>query len=78
MTDEIKNETNAAGQPDERIVMQIMMTKEGQLKVVSPIIADKAACYGILELAKDAIREAHKPQIIKPGGMLNFVRNGKH
>ncbi len=79
MSDEIKNETNEAGQPDERVVMQLILTKEGQLKVVSTFIGDKMACYGLLEVAKDAIRELHAPKLIKaPGGMMNFIRNGRH
>lgn len=73
-----QNEANAEGQPEEQIVMQIYLSRDGQLRVKTPILNDKTACYGILELAKDAIRDAHKPQIVKPNGaIMNFIRNGK-
>lgn len=73
-----KNDANTAAQPETRIVMQIELTKEGQMKVSSPFIQDKTVCYGLLELAKDAVRDHHKPQIVKPnGGIMNFIRNHK-
>lgn len=62
---------------EDKIVMQIILTKDGQLKVISPVLQDKTACYGLLEQAKDAIREAHSPRIVKPGGILRFARNGR-
>ena len=78
MTDEIKPETN---EPTERVVLTISINKDGQLKVETSLLADKAACYGILEIAKELISDAHrnmKPNIVKPsGGMMNFLRNGK-
>jgi len=62
----------------ETIAMQLIMTTDGQLKVVSPFLNDKMACYGLLELAKDAIKDLHAPKIIKPsGGVLNFARRNK-
>lgn len=73
------NEKNLEGQPEEKVVMEIIITKDGQVRVKSPILGDKAACYGILQVAQDAIREFHKPQIIRPNqhGIMNFIKNGK-
>jgi len=61
--------------PDETVGLSLILTKDGKLKVV-----DKMAAYGLLELAKDAIRDAHRPVIIKPEHRLSdFLRgqNGK-
>ncbi len=79
MTDEIKNEANEAAQPEETIIVQISINKNSEIKVTSPLMSDKMALYGILETAKDAIREVHAPKIVKPvGGIMNYIRNGRH
>ncbi len=77
--DEI-NEANEAAQPEETIIMQIFVTRNGEMKIQSPLMNDKMALYGILETAKDAIRELHAPKIVRPtGGIMGFVRgNGRH
>lgn len=82
MTEDIKNETNADGQPDEKVVMQIILTKEGLLKVGGVVASDKIAALGILEMAKLTLIKAwdaaevkiHKPN---SGGIMGFVRNGR-
>ena len=79
MTDEI-SEKPAETQPDEKIVMQIILTRSGQVKVQGGIIADKIAAYGLLQCAIEEIRKHNEPKIVKPvGGVMNFIRgNGKH
>lgn len=80
MTDEIKNETSAEGQPDERIVMQLILTKDGQLKVGGPGCTDKIMALGLLELAKTTLQTfwaKSEIKLHKPGAMLNFARNGR-
>lgn len=84
MSEEINESNEVNDVNEERIVMQILITKDGQLKVVSSLMQDKTACYGILETAKDLIREHNHavscmPKgIIKPvGGLMHrFARNG--
>lgn len=62
----------------ETIAIQIILMSDGQIKVVGPLLGDKTACYGLLELAKDAIRELHTPKITKPsGGLINHLRRFK-
>ena len=69
-------------QPEAKVVMQLILTREGKLIVTGQVLQDKVACYGLLEAAKDEIRKLHEPKIIPVGGrMHNFVRglvNGKH
>lgn len=66
------NEANGEAQPQETVAIKIILTKEGQLRVESPFIGDRTAMYGMLETAKDAVREAHhRSPIIKPQG--NFL-----
>ena len=67
-------------QPLEKVVLQIILTKDGQVKV-SGMIHDKVVALGFLELAKHTLHEHWKSQevkIHKPGGIMNFVRNGNH
>lgn len=63
--------------PKETVVMQLILTEDGKLKVTGSVIGDKTACYGLLALAQDAIRELHASKIVKVGGMMNMLRNGK-
>jgi len=78
MDDLKQNDANEAAQPEEKVVMQIMITKDGQVKVAG-MINDKIAAFGILEVAKECItayHEAAKPKIVKaPNGVINFARN---
>lgn len=78
---EIKNETNQDGQPEERVVMQIILTKDGSMKVNSAVLMDEMACFGILEKAKQTIIEHHKQirsKLVKPDHrIMDFLRNGK-
>lgn len=64
--------------PKEKIILQVIFTNEGQIKVIGSMLQDKIAAYGILEQIKDMVRDMHKPQLVKPqGSIMNFVRNGK-
>lgn len=75
----MENEANEKAQGDESVALQIILTKDGGVRIQGPVLADRMASYGLLEIAKDMIREMHTPKIIKPnGGILNFARNGKH
>lgn len=49
----------------------ITLTSTGQIQIQGPI-QDKTLCYGLMESAKDAIREHHAEQA-KAGG-LTIVR----
>lgn len=59
---DFKNDATEAAQPDERVVMQFIMKKDGQMIVESPVLGDKLACYGIIEHAKDIVRAMHTPK----------------
>lgn len=78
--EEIKNESNEVAQPKEQVLMQIIITVDGQIKVHGAILNDRAASYGVLEVAKDAVRELHTPKVLRPqGNFLQSLRNGgKH
>lgn len=76
---EALNEKPAEAQPEEKIVMQIILTRSGQVKVQGGIIADKIASYGLLQCAIEEIRKYNEPKIVKPvGGVMNFIRGNGH
>lgn len=62
-----------------RLVIEIV---NGQLKISGPI-QDKMLCYGMLELAKDAIRDMHAkaaegPKIeTAPPAIAGLLANGR-
>lgn len=64
--------------PQEIIAIQIILTKDGGIKLAGPTLADRTAAYGLIETAKDMIREMHTPKIVKPrmGGIMKL--NGRH
>lgn len=72
------NEKNEQGQPEEVVMVRLVMKKDGSLGIDGVAVADRALAYGLLETAKDMIREIHTPKIVKPGigSMINFARNG--
>lgn len=73
------NDKNEQGQPEKVSMIHLIMNRDGSFSIEGVGIADRALAYGLLETAKDMIREMHTPKIVKPtGGMMNFVRNGKH
>ena len=70
------NEANQDAQPKEIVAIQIVLTVDGGVKLAGPMLADRTAAYGLLETAKDMVREMHTPKIVPPGGMMHFLRNG--
>ncbi len=69
------------GEDEFKPAITLLMNKSGACKVHGPV-HDLILCYGLLELAKDLIKENHKNQAkpkIMPanGGIMNFLRNGK-
>lgn len=71
------NDMNETAQPEETVVLQIILTKNGAVKIQGPMLVDRTACYGLLETAKDMVREMHAPKIVKPfGGLMKM--NGRH
>lgn len=71
------NDKNEQGQPEEVVMVRIVMKKDGSLSIDGLSLTDRTLAYGLLETAKDMIREMHTPKIVKPtGGMINFARNG--
>ena len=66
-------------QEDEKIIFQVSLNKSGQMKIAGILLVDEINALGVLEKCKQMIADGHKPKIIKPsGGILDFVRNGKH
>ena len=63
------------GEVDKNISIVITLTPDGKVGVGGPI-NDKLLCYGLLESAKDAIRDFKMPQdkIIKPHGIMDFAK----
>ena len=61
--------------PEQHIVLTITLLPDGRLTVSGPI-SQKMLSYGMLEAAKDVIREHHTSQVIKSNGhgILNFAR----
>lgn len=62
------------------IVLIIQVSPDGKIQINGPI-ANKLLCYSMLEGARDAVHEYHMNQnkIVKPtGGLINYLRNGKH
>lgn len=87
MTDEIKNEgiedkTNGKA-PDKKAAITIFVKKDGGLEVTG-MINDKTLAYGLLEMAKDMVRDYHKKlqaelesKLVKPpNNFLNNLRKG--
>jgi len=76
----VTDEANQDAQPKERVMIQIILTIGGDVRVVGPALADKTAFYGLLEVAKDAVRDLHAPKVLRPqGNFLQGLRaNGKH
>lgn len=72
------NESNEAGQPDSKTVFEIVLNKDGGMSINCAFLHDKLAIYGLLEAAKDLVREAHKPKIqpVTNGGFRSFLKNG--
>jgi hypothetical protein len=58
-----------------RKVFEIFLTKDGKVVVHSSLLNDKIVCYGLLDMAKDAVREYRKPNLVKGNGYIPNLRN---
>ena len=73
------NEKNEAAQPEQTVMFQIVLDKSGNIGIGGLAVGDKAMAYGLHEASKDIIRDMHQPKIVKSnGGIMNFVKNGRH
>lgn len=69
--DKVKQEDENAP----RKVFEIYMTRDGKIAIHSTLLNDKVACYGLLEAAKDAVREYGKPTLVKGNGFIPNLRS---
>jgi hypothetical protein len=62
--------------PPESIKLEIELHKDGKLSVQCPLMADTMFCLGLLEMAKAVVFQykANQANIVKPHGIMNFVR----
>ena len=65
--------------PPKGVTLSITFNPDGTVSVTGPI-QDKAICYSMLEMARDAICEKHmETRIVRPkGGIMNFMRTNGH
>ena len=76
---DLVNEGNEEAQPKEIVALQIILNPDGGIKIQGPTLADRTAAYGLLEVAKDMVREMHTVKVVKPsGGLIQHIRNGRH
>lgn len=62
-----------------RIVQIVIVYQEGQPLQVSGPLQDRILCYGLLEMAKDIIRDFKPPQIIPaPADLLQHLNRNGH
>lgn len=51
--------------PDQIVITVTFSTRDGSVNVNGPV-ADKVFCYGVLEMAKDAVRRYNPNRIVQP------------
>lgn len=71
MTEPVNDATKDA-QPKERVVLQIIITIDGEMRVQGPLLGDEVAALGMLQKAQHMISELHRPKVVKPVG--NFLQ----
>ena len=59
--------------PNVVVEIRITMNELGQVSVTGPL-ANRAMVYGMLELAKDAVRDYKASAIVIPAGPLKLVQ----
>jgi len=64
----MENEASEQAQPDKTLMLSIVIDKDGNIGVGGLAVGDKTAAYGLLESAKDIIRDMHQPKLVKPNG----------
>lgn len=72
---DVAEEVKKEDETSPRKVFEIWMTRDGKIAVHSSLLNDKIACYGLLEAAKDAVREYGKPALVKGNGFIPNLRN---
>lgn len=82
LEDEAKEQVPETPVNDGRPWLAMFIEPDGSIKVTG-FVHDKMLAYGLLEAAKDAIRKSvdKKAQIERvngSGGLIHFLRNGKH
>lgn len=55
-------------QPADAVVITVTFTPDGNVNVSGPI-ENKVLCYGLLEMAKDAIRRYNPNRILQPSSV---------
>lgn len=72
-----ENKPAEVEEPEQKLMLQIFLTRQGQLLVNSVFLKDKILCYGLLELAKETIQDAskEKPRIVLAQNFMNGLRN---
>lgn len=74
--EEVRNDAPAEAQPEWTPLITVLINKTGAIKVESRVLHDKAACYGLLEVARDAIQDAHRSGVQKKHSFLDGLRRG--
>jgi len=70
---DVGDEMSEQEAPKEQILLSILITPDGKIKLEGPILNDDVTAYGILEKAKMLIADAQRqPKLIKPVG--NFLQ----
>ncbi len=67
---------------NEKVVMVIEMSPDGKMMVHFPLLNDKVATYGFLKMAEKTLdrhyAQIEQTKIIKPKGIMDFVRGGRN
>lgn len=63
------------------IIMTVEMSLDGKMIIHFPMLSDKIATYGFLKMAEKTLdrhyAQAEQSKIVKPGGIMDFVRGGR-
>ena len=78
MSEEIKLPPVDVNEPQEKVIFQVILNREGQMKIAGILLVDEINALGVLEKCKQMISDGHKPKIVQPtGGIMRFIKNGK-
>lgn len=68
-------------EPDEKVVLEVILSKEKGVLVRSVMLFDQMACLGLLEMAKVEVNKHHAAlasKIVKPNrGLMSYLKNGQ-
>ncbi len=80
MSEDLVKDDNTEGSKETVLTLVISLNAvTGGINVNGPI-NDRVLCYGILEMAKDAIRKHNEAKVIPLNGnhrIMDFIRGGK-